>query len=108
MHTSGTADIPGTEAQDAQLVLPAELGIEQVEALHALLSEPVRACGPVTLIASDVTRLHAASLQLLAAFCRDRRDSGAVTQWRDPSPGLRQAVAAVGLNAWLELPAESA
>lgn len=86
------------------LVLPADLGIEQVHDLRRILNDVLTQTTPVEIMAADVARIHAAALQLLAAFCRDRRQAGTMTRWSQPSTTLRQAVENLGLSPWIELP----
>lgn len=89
---------------DEPLKLPADLGIENSTALHALLLAHVDDAAPVTLAAGEVTRLHAASLQVLAAFVRTRHTAGQATAWQDPSAELRAAANKLGLLQLLGLP----
>ena len=86
----------------AALRLPADLGIEHVAALRDELAAQLDAT-PLALDAGDVSRLHAAALQLLAAFCRERRDAGRATNWRAASATLRDGARVLGLGAMLDL-----
>jgi len=90
-------------AGDTRVTLPATLGIEQAAALHALLAPAVGQPAAVTLAAADIERLHTATLQVLAAFVRTRRDAGRSTAWQGPSLALRQAAARLGLESVLGL-----
>lgn len=93
----------GSPAAPAPVALPADLGIEHAATLKALLLPAVAHAAPVQLDGSAVGRLHAAALQLLAAFCRDRRDAGLATIWSQASPVLRDAAATLGLNDLMDL-----
>lgn len=84
--------------------LPAELGIEGAGALYALLAPHLARPGPVTLEAPEVARLHAAALQVLAAFVRTRADAGAATEWHRVAAALREGAARLGLDGLLGLP----
>lgn len=88
-------------ATAATLEVPADLGIEGLAALHAQLVPHVADAGPLTLDGRAVTRVHAAGLQLYAAFCRDRARAGLATAWREPSAALRDAARLLGLDAGL-------
>ena len=87
------------------LKLPADLGIENSAALHALLAPHLADTAPVTLAAGEVTRLHAASLQVLVAFVRSRTKAGQATAWQEPSAELRAAAQKLGLVSMLGLSA---
>ncbi|WP_051277917.1 STAS domain-containing protein [Solimonas flava] len=90
-----------SDATAATLELPADLGIEQLAALHAQLAPRVADAAPLTLDGGAVTRVHTAGLQLCAAFCRDRARAGLATVWREPSATLRDAARLLGLDAGL-------
>jgi anti-anti-sigma regulatory factor len=85
--------------------LPADLGIEHAAALHATLAPLLATTEPVVLVAHDVCRLHTASLQVLAAFVRDRAAAGGPTLWRNPPAVMRESVSRLGLEAVLGLAA---
>jgi hypothetical protein len=87
--------------------LPTDLGIEHAAALHATLAPLLATLEPVALRAEAVCRLHAASLQVLAAFMRDRAAAGSTTTWHNPPPLLRESAARAGLDAVLGLTADS-
>ena len=71
--------------------------------MHALLKPQLDNSEPVTLSGGEVTRLHAASLQVLAAFVRARSQAGHATRWLDPSRELRAGAARLGLLPLLGL-----
>lgn len=87
------------------LSLPADLGIEDAAALKALLAPRYDDEAAVTVGAAAVTRLHAAGLQVLAAFFHGRAANGRVTELESPSAELRAAAARLGLGPLLGLPA---
>lgn len=83
--------------------LPEELGIEQVRALHAQLQARVKDTNTVMLDGSEVGRVHAAGMQLLCAFFRDRRLAGRETAWRQASETLRNGAALAGMTQLIQL-----
>jgi STAS domain len=83
--------------------LPSDLGIEHATALHATLAPLLATTEPVALVARDVRRLHTASLQVLAAFVRDRAAAGGPTLWRDPPALLSESAVRLGLDTVLGL-----
>lgn len=93
--------------QPATVTLPAELGIETVRELYALLAPYAAHRERVTLQLRGVSRLHTAAFQVLAAFVRSRAAIGYTTDWRDPPRPLLEAAAHLGLGAALGLPAPS-
>lgn len=95
---------PAPSTGDA-LSLPADLGIENAAALKALLAARYDDEGSVTVGAAAVTRLHAAGLQLLAAFFHGRAANGRATALESPSAELRAAASRLGLGPLLGLPA---
>ena len=90
-----------------EFTLPADLGIEHATALHATLSPLLATLEPVSLVAGSVSRLHTASLQVLAAFVRERTAAGGPTTWREPSSLLRESAIRAGLDSALGLTAAS-
>jgi len=89
----------------ATVTLPAELGIETARELYALLAPYAAYRERVTLELPQVSRLHTAAFQVLAAFVRSRTAIGCATEWRDPPRPLIDAAARLGLAAALGLPA---
>ena len=92
------------DAADTPLTLPRDLGIEQAAALNQLLAAHVSRREPVVLEGAGVWSLHAATLQLLAAFVGTRRRAGCATEWREPSEILRNGATRLGLATLLGLP----
>ena len=97
---SVSADPQDTD-EPSRYTLPADLGIEHVAALRQALDAHLEA-PQLLLDASAPSRLHAASLQLLAAFCRTRRAAGRGTRWQDASHPFADAVRALGLQTHLQ------
>lgn len=83
--------------------LQADLGIEQAPALQAELARRLEQREPVQIDASQVRRLHTASMQLLCLFCRDRREAGRAVEFVRPSEGLRQAATLLGAAGLLQI-----
>ena len=79
--------------------LPADLGIESSTALKQLL-QPQLAEPALQLDGNAVSRLHGASLQLLAAFVTARNQAGHATTLTS-SPAMAQAIALLGLDTLL-------
>lgn len=100
-----TMSEPATPAPGETLSLPADLGIENAASLKALLAARYDDEAAVTVGAAGVTRLHAAGLQLLAAFFHGRAANGRATALDNPSAELRAAAARLGLGPLLGLPA---
>ena len=75
-----------------QLSLQSDLGIECVADLHAELQLHFDDDEPLELAGNCVERVHAAGLQLLHAFVRDRAACGRQTTVTDVSPTLAAAV----------------
>jgi anti-anti-sigma regulatory factor len=81
--------------------LPADLGIESSTDLKQLLQPQLGQAGELKLDGSAVSRLHCASLQLLAAFVIARQQAGNPTRL-DCSPALAQAIGLLGLDTLLD------
>ena len=83
------------------LALPANLGIEHVGELQQALLPHLQSDGQVTLAADAVERVHAAGLQLLYAFVRERAGAGRETVLATPSPALVDAARQLALASSL-------
>lgn len=83
------------------VALPADLGIESSTDLKQLLLPHVATEGLVQLDGQAVSRLHCASLQLLAAFVMSRSQGNHPTQI-SASQALGQAFGLLGLQALLD------
>jgi len=85
-----------------ELSLQPDLGIEHVGDLHQVLLPHLDDDEPLSLVGDQVQRVHAAGLQLLHAFVRDRAGAGRSTQVTLASPALvsaaRQLALAVSLG----------
>lgn len=92
----------------AVIALPAELGIEQLQALHAELAARVGDAAAVTVDGAAVARAHGAALQLLGLFWRERQNAQLQTLWQAPSEALRGAAAVLGLTRMINLSPELA
>src|SRR5579883_1855516 len=77
------------------LVLPAECTLADAESLKLKLAALLQDVSPVTLDVSGVRRIDTASLQLLAAFARDRRARPS-SRGERRVPGVRRRDAAAG------------
>ncbi len=85
------------------ITLGSDLGIENVRALHGELTSHVGDAGLVALEGAAVERIHAAALQALCLFFRDRRAAGHDTQIQKPSETLRNAAVLIGAAPLLNL-----
>lgn len=78
--------------------LPADLGIESAGPLQDTLQQQVQGKQALMLDGSQVGRLHAASLQVLAAVFRQRAAAGLETHIENPSDELKAAARISGLT----------
>lgn len=84
------------------VTLDSDLGIARSAELKELLAEHLHAKKRLV-DAGAVEQVHTASLQLLAAWWRDRRAAGRTTGWAACSTPLRTAAWTLGLEKALEL-----
>lgn len=84
-----------------QIPLQADLGIECLAELQAALQAHLDEEGPLALSGDRVERVHAAGLQLLHAFVRDRAASGRRTTVTAASPTLAAAAHQLALASSL-------
>src|SRR3546814_15342398 len=77
-------------ASAIRIGLPADLGIERLAELRAQLA-PTFELKVLRIDGSAISRVHGATLQLVAAFCRDRTAACHVPARPSPSPVLRDA-----------------
>lgn len=93
-----------------QLSLQTDLGIECVTELQAALQPHLDDDAPLALAGDRVERVHAAGLQLLHAFVRDRAARGQHTTITLASPTLaaaaRQLALAVSLGVDTQIDSE--
>jgi ABC-type transporter Mla MlaB component len=80
-----------------ELPLQSDLGIECVAQLQASLQAHLEDNEPIALAGDRVERVHAAGLQLLHAFVRDRAARGQQTTVTLASPTLAAAARQLGL-----------
>ena len=85
-------------ATDAALSLPEECTLADASTLKARLAALLATESPVTIDVSGVRRIDTASLQLLAAFTRDRRASRLAVDVRGESPAFGESVRLTGLG----------
>jgi ABC-type transporter Mla MlaB component len=91
-----------------QLSLQFDLGIECVADLHAALQPHFDDDAPLELVGDRVERIHAAGLQLLHAFVRDRAACGRRTAVTKASPSLAAAarLSALAISLGVNAPTE--
>jgi len=85
-------------AADAAFSLPEECTLADAATLKVRLAALLATDNPVTIDVSGVRRIDTASLQLLAAFTRDRRASCLAVDVRGESPAFGEAVRLTGLG----------
>ena len=85
-------------AADTALRLPAECTLAEVHELKSKLAALLKAEHAVCLDVSSVRRIDTASLQLLAAFARDRRASRLAVDLQGESAAFEEAVRLLGLR----------
>lgn len=88
-------------ANAGSLALAADCSLPQAAALRAKLARLLTRASTVTLDAGAVTRIDTASLQLLTAFVRDRRNRGRAVVWRNLPPAFHEAAGLLGLSTVL-------
>ena len=89
------------------LSLQPDLGIECVAELQAALQPHLEAQGALELAGDRVERVHAAGLQLLHAFVRDRAARGRRTTITRASPALAAAARQLALAGSLGVDEEA-
>ena len=83
--------------------LSPEWGIEASECLKATLAAHLDATDEVVIAAAEAGRVHSASIQLLAAFVRTRRQAGRATRIAPCAAAVRDAAVSLGLAGDLGL-----
>jgi ABC-type transporter Mla MlaB component len=83
--------------------LPAECVIASATALRDVLIERVGDAGTVQIDASSVQRIDTASLQVMAAFVRERRNDGLSFEWLGVPACLTEAATLLDLTNALGL-----
>ncbi len=79
------------------VALASEWGIEASEVLKTALEPHLEADDDVVVVIADAGRVHSATVQLLAAFVRTRRDAGRATRITACAETLHNAAIALGL-----------
>jgi anti-anti-sigma regulatory factor len=79
------------------LKLPPECTLAEAEGLKLRLAKLLKSVKPVTIEVQAVRRIDTASMQLLAAFVRDRAASALPIRLRGDSPTFGEAVRLLGL-----------
>ena len=84
-----------------KLALPAECTIADAGVLKARLLKLVAHPDIVTLERGSVQRVDTATLQLLAAFVRDRQAVGLAVEWSGEGAAFKNAASLLGLSSLL-------
>ncbi len=93
----------GPNASSNALILQAECTLAESSSLKSALCALLPNTATVTLDAAAVERIDTATLQMLAAFVRDRRLAGGAIEWRSASTALRDAARLLGMDSMLLL-----
>jgi anti-anti-sigma regulatory factor len=83
------------------LALPAECTTADAGTLKARLTKLLAHRKPVTLDRGSVQRVDTATLQMLAAFVRDRRAQGLAVEWSGEGAAFMNAASLLGLSSLL-------
>jgi anti-anti-sigma regulatory factor len=81
--------------------LPAECTTADAGALKDRLMKLIAHPGAVTLDRGAVQRVDTATLQMLAAFVRDRRAEGLAVEWSGEGAAFKNAASTLGLSSLL-------
>lgn len=92
---------PGTGAGVSALALPTECTLAHAESLKLSLAVLLKSVKPVTVDVRGVLRIDTASMQLLAAFARDRRLSELPVRMSGESVAFDEAARLLGLRELL-------
>lgn len=87
------------------VALAQDLGIETSGDLKQQLTPYVSQGGPLRVDASQIGRVHTASIQLLCAFVKARRQAGHATTFHNSTDVFRDAVRLLGVLQELNLEA---
>ena len=96
---------PRTRVSRPLVTLPAECTLAEAEGLKLRLLGFVKSVSPVTIDVSTVRRIDTATMQLVAAFVRDRAASALPTQLLSPSPSFADGARLLGLQTLFDSPA---
>jgi len=99
-HSSGATRLAGNPTTHVRL--PTECTLAEVHDLKSKLAALLKAQSPVCVDVSGVQRVDTASLQLLAAFVRDRRASRLAVELRGDSAVFDEGVRLLGLRRLFE------
>ena len=91
------------DAEATQVALEAALSIADARVLHEKLSAVLVTAKTVMMDGSRVERLDAATMQVLAGFCRAAHERGLIFAWKNISPALQQAARLLGLESLLHV-----
>jgi anti-anti-sigma regulatory factor len=94
-------------SDDLKIVLKENLGIATVTTLYQELRDALSRKNAVILDANAVTRVDAASLQTLGAFCSEARTQGVAVHWEGTSVAFVYAARLLGLMRMLGLESQS-
>lgn len=90
------------------MTLGTDCTIREAPELHRRLLALLEGPRPVMLDATDVDRIDAAGVQLLAGFTVECMERGIPFGWRGRSPAFERAVHLLGIGALLESPGVAA
>ncbi len=79
------------------VTLPQDLGIESTSELKQQLASQLGQAGPLSVDASQVSRIHTAAMQVLCAFALARQQAGQVTVFENASGSFRDAARLLGV-----------
>lgn len=79
--------------------LPENLTIADVDGVRSALLPLLTAGSALQIAANDVENVDCAGVQLLASFAQSAHDANVSLSWVEPSSGLKQAAADLGLSA---------
>lgn len=92
------------DSQDScshEVVLPAEIGIQEAEALRLELLALIASGAPVVIGAAAVQRIGTAGLQVLASLAKTLDANGVPLTLREPTAALIDAARCLGLHGLL-------
>jgi ABC-type transporter Mla MlaB component len=93
-----------SRAPSGVFALAAECTIADIAPLQVSLTRLLEHPSPVTLDVNAVQRIDTASMQLVAAFVRERESHGRQIEWRGSAPVFGSAARLLGLASMLHLP----
>jgi len=84
-----------------RLALARTCTLAEAQGLKTSLAGLLRNVNPVTIAVDAVERIDTASLQLLAAFARERRSASLEVRWSGQSAAFGEAVRLLGIEGLL-------